>query len=284
MRTRRLIPLLLLAAFLSGACAGDGSGDGGGPPGSPPPVTIHFDGRSVELKPWSYCYESGCADGAPPENPIDVGSPEEVIIEYPLEDWTFKASFTPAGEVCGRTQSAKLAVTETGDFIVTPLGFAGTYDVTLTGRGDGSLSVTFRWTTPYDGPLPKPKAYIGVLADNDGNVDSYGVELSISNMAETPASAKASIAVTSSEGDSITFDATKRRTRCVAEGSLSWNGPNDKGLEAAKLGSAPFEYEVELWLDGKRYRSRATWPDDQIPWLKPYTWLRFIPKLPGLRD
>ena len=282
MRTARVIPLLLLATLLSGGCGGASfASESGGRRDGPPPVTIHFDGKSAELEPWTYCYRNGCADGAPPENPVDVGSPEEVVVDYPLEDWTFRASFTPAGQECGRTQFAKLAETENGDFIAQPLGFAGTYDVTLIGRGDGDLFVTFRWTTPFDGPLPKPRAYIGVLDNHDGKVDSYGVDLSISNMAETPERARATITVTSSEGRSITFDATKRRTRCMPEGSLYWNGPDEKGLAAAKLGSAPFEYDVVLRLDGKRYRDRATWPDDQIPWLKPYTRLRFRPKLPA---
>ncbi|MGH2806091.1 MAG: hypothetical protein ACRDKT_02325 [Actinomycetota bacterium] len=280
--SHRLLLGAVAGALVLGSCAElIGSG---GPPDAPPPVTIHFDGDEAELEPWTYCYGNGCADGAPPENPVDVGSPEEVIVGYPLEDWTFRASFTPAGKRCGRSQSAKLDETENGDFVVRPLGFAGTYDVTLTGRGDGDLFVTFRWTTPVDGPLPKPKAYIGVLSDNDGEVDSYGVELSISNMSETPEKARATITVTSSEGNSLTFDATKRRRRCVAEGSLYWNGPHDKGLEAAELGSPPFEYDVVLKLDGKRYKARATWPDDQIPWLRPYVWLRFRPRLPTLHQ
>lgn len=254
-----------------------------GPLEAPPDVTIHYDGKSADLRPWTYCYKNGCADGSPPGDPVDVGSPEEVLVEYPLDEWDFRASFRPAGEECGRVQTAKLEETGEGDFVVRPLGYAGTYDVTLTGRGDGDLFVTFRWTTPEDGPLPKPRAYVGVLADNDGDVDSYGVELSISNMETTPDDARATITVTSSEGNTLMFDATKRRRRCVPEGSLSWNGPNDKGLAAAELGSPPFEYEVVLRLDGKRYRARATWPDDQIPWLKPYTTLRFRPKLPALK-
>jgi hypothetical protein len=253
-----------------------------GPLEGPPYVTIRYNGKSAELKPWTFCYKNGCADGSPPEHPVDVGSPDEVLVEYPLDEWDFRASFKPAGEDCGRNQSAELEETDAGDFIVRPLGYAGTYDVTLTGRGDGDLFVTFRWTTPADGPLPKPRAYVGVLADNDGEVDSYGVELAITNMESTPGDARATITVTSSEGNSITFDATKRRRRCVPQGSLSWNGPNDKGLEAADLGSPPFQYDVVLRLDGKRYQARATWPDDQIPWLRPYTTLRFRPKLPAL--
>ena len=284
MRRRQPIRMALgVSALLLTTSAGSAFADhGGGPPHAPPPVTIHFDGQSAELEPWTYCYGNGCADGAPPENPVDVGSPEQVLLEYPLKNWRFTAIFERAGEGCGRTQSARLEETSDGDFIVEPLGFAETYDVTLFGRGDGDLFVTFRWTTPFDGPLPKPRAHIAVVSDDDEEIISYGVELSILNMAETPDDARATITVTSSEGRSMTFDATKRRLRCLPEGSLWWDGPTKKGHQAAKLGSAPFEYEVELWLDEKRYKARATWPEDEIRWLAPYTRLRFRPKLPAL--
>lgn len=251
----------------------------------PPPVTILWGDQSAELEPWTWCYGNTCADGAPPENPVHVGSPEQVMVDYSLRDWTFKAYFTPAGEPCGRTQSARLEELADGRFVVTPRGYAGTYDVTLAGRGrdGGDLFVTFRWTTPFDGPLPKPKAYIGVVTDDDGEYYSYGAELSIWNMATTPEKARATITVTSAEKRSITFDATDRRRRCMAEGSLWWAGPYNKARQAAKLGSAPFEYKVVLTMDGKRYRAKATWPDDEIRWLAPYVWLNFRPKLPALR-
>lgn len=278
LRTRAFVVLTCLAVGCSQAGL-----RGGGPSDGPPPVRIHWDDRSTKLEPWTWCYGNTCADGAPPENPVNVGSPDEVIVQYPLSEWTFKSSFTPAGEPCGRTQSARLEELDDGRFVVKPLGFAGSYDVTLRGQGNGDLFVTFRWTTPSDGPLPKPKAYLGVVTDHDGEFDSYGVELSIWNMASTPNKARATITVTSAQRRSITFDATNRRRRCMAEGSLYWNGPYDKGTEAARLGSAPFEYEVLLRLDGKRYRAKARWPQDEIPWLAPYVWLPFRPKLPALR-
>jgi len=37
-------------------------------------------------------------------------------------------------------------------FVLKPIGAADTYDVTLFGKGDGDLEVTFRSTTPGDGP------------------------------------------------------------------------------------------------------------------------------------
>src|ERR687898_178041 len=95
-------------------------------------------------------------------NPPDVGSPEEIIVEYPLPGWSFTASFRPSDDDCGRVQEVPLEPAGGGAFVLRPAGNAGTYDVTLFGRGDGDLFATFRWTTITDGPRPKPEARLAV--------------------------------------------------------------------------------------------------------------------------
>lgn len=249
---------------------------------APPPVTIRFFDQSFDLKAWTYCYANGCADGSPPANPASVGNPDEVIVEFPLDDWSFKASFSPAGEKCGRVQTVPLEETDDGAFQLRPAGYADTYDVTLFGRGDGDLFVTFRWTTPRDGPLPEPRARLAVLANNDGAVDSYGVELEVSNLARTPRQTSATITVEASDGDALTFRAKRARGSCWPEGTVYWDGPDDNGLAAAMLGDRPFTYRVELTLDGERYVARATWPDDEIRGNEPSVSLDFTPNLPAL--
>ena len=256
---------------------------------APPPVTVRFFDQSIDLEAWTYCYGNGCADGAPPTNPPEVGDPEEVIVEYPLSGWSFKASFSPAGEECGRVQTVVLEAAGDGEFVLRPAGYADTYDVTLFGRGDGGLGkdggdlfTTFRWNTPRDGPLPKPKARLAVPADHDGAVDSYGVELSVLNLAQTPRKAAAMITVQASDGDALTFEAKQARGRCFPEGTVYWDGPDDEGLAAAGLGDPPFTYEVELVLDGERYLASAIWPDDEIAGNEPSVSLDFTPSLPAL--
>lgn len=249
---------------------------------APPPVTVHYFDQSIDLQAWTYCYSNGCAAGSPPPDPPDVGDPEQVVVEFPLSGWSFIATFSPAGERCGRVQPVPLRATVDGEFVLRPAGFADTYDVTLFGRGDGDLFTTFRWTTPIDGPLPEPKARLAVLADHDGEVDSYGVELEVTNLARTPRKTSARITVQARGGESITFKAKRSRMRCRPEGSLYWDGPDDKGLAAADLGERPFAYKVELMLDGERYVARATWPQDEIRGNAPSVRLEFTPKLPAL--
>jgi hypothetical protein len=250
---------------------------------APPPVTVHFFDESVALRAWTYCYGNLCADGSPPEPPVDVGSPEQVLVEFPLPDWSFTSSFQPAGKPCGRIQDAPLDSAADGHFLVRPVGYAGTYDVTLFGRGPGGdLFTTFRWRTPFDGPLPEPTARLAVLADHDGGVDSYGVELELTNLARTPEEASARITVRSADGEEVTFDATRSPERCFPEGTVYWDGPDAKGLEAAGLGEGPFTYRVEVVLDGARHVAEAEWPADEIRGNEPSVALEFSPRLPAL--
>jgi hypothetical protein len=250
---------------------------------APPPVTVQFFDESVALRAWTYCYVNLCVDGSPPAAPADVGSPEQVLVEFPLEDWSFTATFQPAGKPCGRYQEAPLDSAAEGHFLVRPVGYAGTYDVTLFGRGPGGdLVTTFRWTTPADGPLPEPEARLAVLADHDDGVGSYGVELELVNLARTPEQASARITVRAAGGEEVTFEATRSRDDCTPEGTVYWDAPDAKGLEAANLGEGPFTYRVEVVLDGSRHVAEAEWPTDEIPGNEPSVALEFTPSLPSL--
>jgi hypothetical protein len=249
---------------------------------APPPVTVHFFDQSVSLRAWTYCYGNLCADGSPPAAPADVGSPKEVLVEFPLPGWSFTASFQPAGKPCGRIQETSLEPAGDGRLVLRPVGRAGTYDVTLFGRGDGDLFTTFRWTTPGDGPLPEPEARLAVLADHDGGVDSYGVELELTNLARTPKQASARITVQAVDGSEVTFDATRSSMGCFHEGTVYWDGPDAQGLAAAELDEGPFTYRVEVVLDGSRHVAEATWPADEIPGNEPSVDLEFTPGLPSL--
>jgi hypothetical protein len=127
---------------------------------APPNVRIEYGDVVLDLLPWTYCYANACADGLPPTNPPDVGSPEQVVISFPLEDWRIRADFEPVAGRCGPRFPATVEQIEPGRFVLRPSGHAGEYDVMLSARGygpdGGDLYTTFRWTTPTDGPLPSP--------------------------------------------------------------------------------------------------------------------------------
>lgn len=262
------------------------TGDGrepqiGGPAfDAPPPVTVRAGTTSFDLEAWTYCFGSGCADGFPPEDPPDLGRAPQIEVEFPLDAWTFDAEFVPVGDPCPRRHSVPVETTGAGTYVVRPAGHADTYDVTLFGRGNGDLFVTFRWTTPTEGPMPVPDARLAVLADHDGTVDSYGIELEVSDLVATPENASAEITVTAADGALLTFEAT-RAAGCFGDGTVYWDGPDEAGVNAAALGPPPFRYDVVVVLDGSRHTASATWPDDEIRGNEPSVSLDFLPPLPA---
>jgi len=250
---------------------------------APPPVTVAGGGSEIALEPWTYCWRNGCADGVPPQDPPDLGSPARVTVSFPRPGWSLRADLQPAGEPCGRVQTVALAPGEDGGSSLAPAGPAGVYDVVLMGSGPGGdVATSFRWTTPVDGPMPVPSARLAVLADHDGRVDSYGVELALDGLAATPREASATVTVTPAEGDPVTFEATPGTATCLPEGSLRFDGPDAQGLEAAASGPPPFDYEVQLVLDGVEHRATATWPPDEVPDGGPSVELDVAPPLPRL--
>lgn len=217
----------------------------------PPPVSVLGADGPLDLVPWTSCWgdEDGgvCADGAPPDEPLDVGDVEEVAATFPRPGWEFRAQFTPVDQECARTQDVELPSTGDQQHLVRPAGPAGTYDVHLFGHGEGnSVATTFRWTTRVDGPMPVPHSSLHVLAEEDGRITSYGVELLVDDLAATPAEAVATVTVTSAEGRALTVTTTRAEGDCREEGALLFDGPDASGLEAAALGSPPFTYDVEL--------------------------------------
>ena len=127
-----------------------------------------------------------------------------------------------------------------------------------------------------------PEAATGsaaVLADHDGELDSYGVELYVQDLAEQPREASATVTVTSAQGRSVTLT-PRWDDECYSEGSLSFRASDDQGRRATELGAGPFTYDVALTLDGTTYHGTGTWPDDETEDIAPHVRLTWAPPLP----
>ena len=279
----------------SGSAAPDGHDAGESPraPLGPPPVTLRAGGSPVVVEAYLFCFESACNAADPPKDLPDLGRAERIVVSYPLEGWTFDASFRAAnaGEQA-REQLTTLQANPDGTFTLEPVGRAGAYDVIVNGQGRGQGSFAFRWTTTSDGPLAKPSASLAVMSGGaDGVIDSFGVSLGVSNLARTPKSSAATITVRSSDGQSTTLKATRSSEVPLGrEGSVYWDGPDfppqRKGgpvPAADALGKAPFTIDVALSLDGSTYHAQAEWPRDVMTGNEPYMRLDFAPSLPALK-
>jgi len=277
-------PLLLVVVALVLAGCGDGTNAVGAGPdlAEPPPVTLHLSADDVVLDPWSWCWESGCVDGWHGGDLESVGSPSEVPFSFPEADWEFTATFNEHGvKRCPRRISVPVAAADDGTWLLRPAGPAGVWDVDLFGRGPGGdVITTFTWTTPADGGAPAPSGSAAVLADHDGELDSYGVEIGVDNLAGQPREASASVTVTGADGRSVTID-TRPQRECSSEGSLWFTAGDEAGRAATEIGAGPFEYVVELTLDGTTYAGRGTWPDDETDDIAPHVPLTWTPALPA---
>lgn len=247
----------------------------------PPPFRIRYDDTELHLHPVTYCYIGGCVDGWD-ENPPSIGSPEVLYVFVPVRRFDeLTVNQVEGGDPCtGRQVSAEVKSLGEGWWSVHPRGPAGEYRVSIFAGGDGDMVADVLWRTPYDRPLPDPSARLAVIADHDGRPDSYGVELAVTDLPATPTEYSATITVTAANGRSITFDANPAPEACRGEGAASFDGPNDKGRQAAALGDFPFTISVQLTIDGTTYVGTATYPDDEIEGYEPYIALSFDPPLP----
>jgi hypothetical protein len=260
----------------------------------PSPVVLRLAGRDLELKPWSYCWtgpsnQKGvspgiCADGYAQTKDLDgVGSPDSVDFWFGAENWGFQATFTELGVDCPRQHTMQTMRTGDQMFRVDPAGLAGRYRVDLFGRGSqGSVSTSFVWTTPTDGPTDRPTAYIALISGDADKLWAYQLEVGVQDLAFQPREADVEVTVTAANGRSMIFDAEHEdHGKCFAEGSLFFRGEQDPAQQAAQLGPPPFTYDVLLTLDGKRYHGTAVWPRDEKTEEAPNTVLTFDPPLPA---
>lgn len=273
-------PLPSVPSATATATHGEWSGDGGDLD-QPPPFEIRYDDLALTLHAYTFCYGNGCADGFD-DHPPSVGSPEEIYVHVPVEGFDELVVHQSSGDdVCeGRNVESDVEPLGAGWWRVTPRGPADDYRVSLFARGDGAgdMVADVMWTTPTSSPLPDAEASLALIADHDGEPDSYGLELMVANLPATPADAAATITVTAGNDASQVIEA-QRTSECVSEGALYFDGPDGEAKQAAALGDFPFTMQVELVLDGVTHVATATYPDDEIEDNAPHVRLEFTPPL-----
>jgi hypothetical protein len=261
----------------------------------PPALLLRAGGTETVLDLWSSCWSSGnttgCADGHPPDVAPDIGGPPEVEVAFDTPGWRFQATAMPTANTCsGRQEAADLVATGPTTHRLLPMGKAGDYTITLTGRSTdtatnkGDVATTFRWHTPRNGPSEPPSATMSLLATPAEIKASLGAELTARSLgvSTTTAAVSASAVVTAATGAAMTVDFHPHpQLECVPDGSLFLISDGEDGRRLTALGPAPFRYDVTLTIAGTRYRGAGTWPQDVIHDCSPCTALRWDPPLPA---
>jgi hypothetical protein len=261
-------------------------------PDGPPPFRVRYDRRELVLHPHTSCYVNGCIDGFD-ANPPEIGSPSEIQVYVPVQEFSlsvYARELTrpprpdqPSFDATCGGRSFEMPVEDLGDgwYSVRASGPAAHYDVELFAQGGGDMIGSLRWRTPSAGPMPEPSARLALIADNDGEPDSYGLELAVEDLAETPTDVTAEIEVTAANGRAMTFVAEQAAGPCRSAGDLYFDRPDEPAKQAARLGDFPFTTTVTLTLDGRAYVATAVYPDDEIEGNEPSVALQFDPELPG---
>lgn len=258
-------------------------------PTSDPPNQVSLrlpDGGIEELRTWSYCLPGVCVDGwrGDGRDLFIVGSPDHVDFTFGVPDWDFQATLAEPGEGgCLRRIPTRVERLDHHTFRVFPAGPAREWVVDLFGRGDGGdVSSSFRWRTPAAGALPiEATGSLSVLAEHDGHLDSYGVELFIEQLDRLPERASATIEVIGDNGREATIDLGAHRPKCdQGAGGLSFRS-QEPAQAAIDLGGDSFTYTVHLTMDGTDFTGTATWPQDTNEEITPAVPLTWTPALPG---
>ena len=76
-----------------------------------------------------------------------------LFVEFSIASWSFEARIVEAGTEHGREHTVALEPQPDGRWRLSPTAAAGTYDIWLTGRGDGDgADYVFRWSSTETGP------------------------------------------------------------------------------------------------------------------------------------
>lgn len=287
------------------ASASPGPGPGPGPalppvprvePGEQPPEPLVLTGEEwtpvdVASTCWQHEESGFCADGftTPPYVTATPGT--EAIFAFPLQGWSFTASAQPLAspkrDLGPCTRFFDATVTASGSaFQASVEGPAGRYLVHLFGQGpQGSVSSSFAWTTTTTRPSPPAEGYLALLTDIDGELSSYGVEVSVRGLDRGYPDARATATVTAADGSSQTYGPYGQRDRnSCDDGSVFISSPHDEPWPTPVLGPGPYTYRVKLVLGEQTHTGTAVWPRDERPDEAPNTDLVFDPPLPNYSE
>lgn len=266
-----------LTAVVLAACGNTSAQHPGADPGldpdslsAPPPIRLVLADDEVELFQGSYCWDSAevsvCSDGMGPTEAdlVDAGgtSSVEVVVDVPLDSLEVELSPLPGGR-CAPSYDAEAVALGEGHYRIDPAGPGGRYQVSLWGRApQGEVPGYFQWRMPA-GPAPEPQARLSIVWEPHGELEGQGFLFRVEGLPPQAYDATASVTATASNGESMTFDAGEPDDTCPRGGTLAFaERGTDVSDQVALLGPAPFDYAVDLTLDGEVFHGSGRYPEE----------------------
>jgi hypothetical protein len=262
----------------------------------PPALTLLRPEGDVDLEPYTWCFPddsgaAGCADGARPADPPTTSAAGSVSFTFPLDGWSFTASFREPGERTGCERTWQTPVRSEGDgtYVVPALGPVGHWEVDISGYADagGDLFAAFGWTmATASTEAAVARGEVGLLGPpsvyEDRDLEAYGPTLYLSGLAEEPADVFADVVLSDGTASATYALHASRQDACRDDGAVALEGDDpNRALDLPALGEPPYSHEVHLTMDGRTYVGTGTWPDDLTPRTSNQLALTWTPALPA---
>ncbi|BDV31047.1 hypothetical protein [Microbacterium terricola] len=190
---------------------------------------------------------------------------EDVYVFVPQAGWTLSAAqFTGEPYECDEW-SLTPEQTDLGGgwWAVRPVGQAGDYTLQLSaasgpglplGGEVGAVGAYIALQTTTDRPLPPPVATLDVLASDD---EPGSVSVSLIGLSVSPAEVTSTVTLTGPDGDRVTVAPASPADTCNAAGDELLTAELSVA-DAETLGDVPYDYDIELTLDGQTYRATGS--------------------------
>lgn len=238
-----------------------------------PPVTVRSGDHVLDLTAWTTCWsepggENGCWDGAPPDDPPDLGRiTGDVQVTFPHDGWSFEATLRHPVESCSLSLPVELEPVDERTWRLPGTGPAGAYEVDVMGRGpEGDVHVTFAMQTTRAGAVARPTSALDMFYGQDDSPVIYGAaHLALANLPSTPEEASGLLVVEASDGRRTEVGLIPADTGCVPVGTVSLTEASGAASErdaVAEFGPEPYQIEAQLRLDGTQHVATVSWPQD----------------------
>ncbi len=231
----------------------------------PPLLVLGGPSGPVDALQGSYCWGNGCVDSVVPGPAAvpDLGTVSPLSAAFPRSDQLSADSVASDNRPrCARYPT--LVETDGGgdgtQLLLTPSGPAGDRLASyFSYLGGGDTSGFWRWTVERDGV---PLSWVTLSQNSPRSGGNARLAVMVDDAA-VDGDVSAAVEVVAADGTRTEILPTRVDQRCAGDGFVELATPYDYSQRRIDgLGPAPYDYTVDLEIDGKTYVGTGTWSDE----------------------